>query len=1134
MIKLNGGKSINNKSIFVITSVVLLLLLFVGAVSAQSDNATDSYDTSDVMTSDSNAQSTDSADSVVEKAKSNDIKKDTGKVTPEVIVKNKTAKTNTSVTLEAQLPEDASGQVLFKINGLTIGDAFRTNGGLVKYDYNIPIYSSKDYTINFVYGGNSKYEATRSEGILTLTKLNTHATIKLNRTSLAQGESVLFSVNIKNELKNGIQDAFVIKINGQSIGSNKTGSDGNGYLYYTIPSTYKINNYTVQLVYGDTNTALGKRVNTTLRVNNPTRITLNGIAKTQTSGVLKLKSKVVDKLRNNVTSGEVVYKINGITMGSSNVTNGISEFEYQLPLYSPRNYTITALYGGNRYYKPSNTNKTLNLIKMDSRLSAKNNTIVISADNKLNISLNDKFNKSIDNVNVSLVVNGEEVAKYPVINGVAIVNNTLRDVNSTQKVNALVVFEANRFYEKSTLTLKVVNPTKITVNAQDTKTTKLLYINATVLDSLNSNVTNGKVYFYLDNKLIGNTTVNNGAASTTYRLGLISGKSHNVTAKYIGDTYYQSSNSTKSVNILKLNTRITPVNVNITAGSYNKTAVKVLDELNNPVLTGILSLSVNNKHIGNFSVRNGTSNVTFISSNNDSNCVQNYSLQYVENNYYNASTATGILNIAPLATVYVSPNGNDNSLGTSKNPYRTISYATRHVKEAGIVYVNPGQYTESNININKSINIFGVNSSNVIITPSQSGFVFNNSNSTANMTIVNMTITNARINTVNTSAIVSRGPLVVLNCNFENNQANVNSSSSSIYATGYLAVSSSTFNKNTAKSNGGAITALGHRVIIINSKFTNNTVNANDVGGGAIYLNSANTTIESTIFTNNNVHGINVTGGAIKKVSGNLTLNRVNLAYNTLTGSGYNVGGALINLNGYLYIVNSTVNANNVSSSDNCGAGALYSQNSATTIASSTITNNYAVGKNVFGGALQNFNSYLSVSNTNFTYNTALATKGQAVGGAINQNNGSIKIINSRFHKNSVKANESYAAAIYFVGSNITVNQTQFNQNVANGTAIGGAGALFVNANSSITGCNFTSNQALGKSNGGGAIINAANMTANENNFISNVATASASAISNTGKNVNINNNYWGSSSPTWTKLIKGVTKPSKYYTKAL
>ena len=176
----------------------MLLVFLVGCVSAQSDNATCSDDMDDVITTDSNTLSTHTIDSVNDEVKSKNIKGDTDKITPEVIVKNKTAKTNTSVTLEAQLPDDASGQVLFKINGLTIGDAFRTNGGLVKYDYKIPIYSSKNYTIGFVYGGNSKYEPVRSEGILTLTKLNTHATIKLNRTALAQGESVLFTANIKN------------------------------------------------------------------------------------------------------------------------------------------------------------------------------------------------------------------------------------------------------------------------------------------------------------------------------------------------------------------------------------------------------------------------------------------------------------------------------------------------------------------------------------------------------------------------------------------------------------------------------------------------------------------------------------------------------------------------------------------------------------------------------------------------------------------------------------------------------------------------------------------------------------------------------------------------------------------------
>ena len=896
-----------------------------------------------------------------------------------------------------------------------------------------------------------------------------------------------------------------------------------------------MNNYTVQLVYGDTNTAIGKRINTTLKVSNPTRITLNTIAKTQTSGILTLKSKIHDKLKNNVTSGEVVYKINGITMGSSNVTNGISEFEYQLPLYSPRNYTITALYGGNRYYKSSTTNKTLTLIKADTRLSSSNKTMAISADNRLNISVKDKFNKSVDNANLSLIVNGKEIAKYPVVNGVAVVNNRLADVDSTQKVNASVVFEANRFYEKSTLNLKVVNPTKITINTADTKTTKILYVNATVLDSLNNKVSGGTVKFYLDNRLIGNQSLNNSRASIEYKLPLITATKHNITVKYMGDSYYLSSNATKSVNIQRLNTKITPVDVNITVGSYKRATIRILDESNNLVKTGILRLYVNNQDIGNFTVYNGTSNVTFKSPNNDSNCAFNYSLQFIENSYYNPSTATGKLGIAPLNYVYVSPRGSDNNLGDSKNPYKTISHAARHIKAGGIIYLNPGQYSESNIIINQTTNIVGVNSSsNVIISPTQNGFVFKNNNSAANLTIVNMTIRNAKINAVNSSAVISRGPLTVAGCIFENNQASVNTSSSSIYATGYLAVSACTFNKNTAKSNGGAITALGHRVIIVDSKFTNNTVNANNVGGAALYLNSANTTIESTIFTNNQVNGVNVTGGAIKKVSGNLTLNHVNLAYNKLTGSGYNTGGALINLNGNLYIVNSTISSNNVSSSDNCGAAALYTQNSATAIYSSTITYNNAVGKSVYGGALQNINSALSINDSNFTYNTASASKGQVVGGAVYQNNGTVTITNSRFHKNDIKGNESYAAALYLTGTKVTINRTQFNQNIANGTSVGGAGALFVNANSSITGCNFTSNQALGKSNGGGAIINAGNLTANENNFISNIASASASAVSNTGKNVDINNNYWGSSSPTWSKLLAGVTKPSKYYTKAL
>ena len=1303
----------------------MLLVFFTTAVSAQTDNST-STDMNEVINNDYTEVSTNTTSNVMNDTKSTNInsnQNNSSKISPDITVPNKTAKTNTSVVLEAQVPDDAKGQALFKINGLTIGEAFRINGGLVKYDYKIPIYSSKNYTITFVYGGNNKYESKRTESILTLTKLNTTATIKSNRTTLAQGESVRFDVDIKNELNNGIVDAFAIKVNGQSIGVNKTGIDGKGYLYYTIPSTYKINNYTVELVYGDTNTAIGKRINSTLRINNPTRIKLDNISKTKTHGLLKLKSIVLDKLSNNVTSGEVVYKINGITMGSVNVTNGVAIFEYQLPLYAPRNYTITALFGGNRYYKPSSTNGTLTLLKtntnlstqdtlnvgrsnninitavdgsnnpidnfnlrllinkkevgsyhiengtviidyelnnLDStkpinatvifdankfyekstleinvtnpttitlsdipsnkttgtiylnatvtdglnnnvnggkvefklddrslfnitvkdgqvkssyrlssieakkhnitavyhgndyyqdsstskeftaelsniKLSTRNKTMIVNKANEMNITVKDEFNKNVPNGTIRLLINNNEVAKYDVVNSKAVINYTLNNINPTKQTTAILVYDANNFYNESTMNITIINPTKINISTADTKTTKLLYINATVIDSFNRNVSSGEVEFYLDGKPVLNATVNNGLVKTSYRLPLITGQVHNLTAKYLGYNNYQTSNTTESVNILKLNTKITPIDVNLKVGSFNKTDVKVLDELNNPVQKGILRLYVNNQEIGNFSVKNGTSKVIFQSPNNNSNCVMNYKLEYIDNHYYINSTATAKINVLPLNVVYVSKNGNDDNLGDVKHPYKTIKHATSHVNADGIVYINPGEYDESNIILNQSTNIYGINSSsNVIINPSQNGYIFNNINTTSNLTLVNITIRNAKINAVNSSAVISKGPLTVFACNFENNQATAADSSSSIYASNYLAISSSNFNKNSAKSNGGAIKALGHRVIILNSKFTNNSINANNAGGAAIYINTANTTIDTSVFSNNQVNGINVTGGAIKKVSGNLTVMRTNMAYNKLTGSGYNIGGAIINLNGYLCLINSTINSNNVSSTNNCGAAGIYSQNSVTAIYNSTITSNNALGKNVFGGAIQNFNTFLILSSTNFTYNTATATNGQVVGAAINQNNGSVSIENSRFHRNTARASDAYAGALYFVGNNITINQTQFNQNIANGTNLGAAGAVFVNANSSIYKCNFTSNQALGKSNGGGAIISALNLTANNNNFISNVASATGSAISNSGKNININNNYWGSSSPSWTKLLHGVTQPSKYSTTAL
>ena len=97
-------------------------------------------------------------------------------------------------------------------------------------------------------------------------------------------------------------------------------------------------------------------------------------------------------------------------------------------------------------------------------------------------------------------------------------------------------------------------------------------------------------------------------------------------------------------------------------------------------------------------------------------------------------------------------------------------------------------------------------------------------------------------------------------------------------------------------------------------------------------------------------------------------------------------------------------------------------------------------------------------------------------------------------------------------------------------TSIGGA--IYTSSNATITNCDFTSNKVTGKYIGGGAIANMNKITISRTNFISNNATGVGNSITAiSGSRNSIQNNYWGSKKPTWSKELRGVTKPSKFAT---
>ena len=171
---------------------------------------------------------------------------------------------------------------------------------------------------------------------------------------------------------------------------------------------------------------------------------------------------------------------------------------------------------------------------------------------------------------------------------------------------------------------------------------------------------------------------------------------------------------------------------------------------------------------------------------------------------------------------------------------------------------------------------------------------------------------------------------------------------------------------------GGAIlNDVGSNLTIIDSNFTDNSIN-NTSGclGGAI-TNSGNLNIITSTFTNNTATGtVCGGGGAIYNMIGNLTVLKCSFTNNkatTGTTGNDSGGGAVYNAQGIVTINSSTFNsntANGTNGHDNGGGAITNYMSGSLNVTNSTFINNKAVGANFYGGAI--YNSYGAISEIHF------------------------------------------------------------------------------------------------------------------------------------------------------------------------
>ena len=277
--------------------------------------------------------------------------------------------------------------------------------------------------------------------------INLTATITAADNKAVNGGKVVFKVNgntVKDEYNQPIY-AYV---------SNNTAS-----ILYTVPATWAKENSKIEAVYSGDRTHQSSRANQTGILNitkgNAT-ITLDETEITTKSGqTIKIVAKVSDSFNNTINGGKLLYKLNGITIGTSEVTDGISILTYTIPNnYSAKTYTLTVDYIA-KYYDRTSTNATVTLEKKQTIITIDE---VTTADKQttLKATITDETGEQlVRNTAVTIKVEGKTAATTTSENGqVDITFDTNYKVGSYE---LLVISGENGIYKtsKTTTVLKI-------------------------------------------------------------------------------------------------------------------------------------------------------------------------------------------------------------------------------------------------------------------------------------------------------------------------------------------------------------------------------------------------------------------------------------------------------------------------------------------------------------------------------------------------------------------------------------------------------------------------------------------------------------------------------------------------------
>ncbi len=652
----------------------------------------DSQQSTPQSTSTTSTQSTSTTESTTQNSIEKATTSSDNKINNEVSSISSTS--GSSITTIQQVTtngDKATGDsITYEINNLNIGTTAVTND--IK---SISLESSPIETIE-VSEVTEDYESSII-GSMPIDNVQT-TNIKLTDMTVEPGDTVTFKALLTTDNGSNIDNGKVaFKVNGKTVGTTSV-SDGEAVFIYTIPYDWINPTYTLTAVYGASSEYESASAEGVISLYSYTKTNAKVTNITATPGnKITLTASFTTDNDQNVKHGLAAFKINNITVGYANVSDGLAQLVYQIPsTWADSTYSISVVYGETGIYKGTSGTGTLTLsqnsLKTASPSSTKVTVTSLTANSGSTVTIKATVQTtggaSVTSGKVAFKINGNTIGHSTVSNGATSLSYKIPLTWTDPSYTITVVYGGTSSYAESTgtgkLSLNAVSSTTTVTDVTTNAGTKIT-LQANIKLSNNATLNGGTVTFKINGNTVGTVNVSNNVAKLSYTVPLTyTNPTYTITAVYGGSGIVKSSTKNGQLSLNPVSSTTTVKSITTNAGKTITLQANIKASNNATVNGGKVSFKINGKTVGTVKVSGGVAKLSYTVPSNYKDPTYTITAVYGGSGIVKSSTKTGTLTLNNVVT-------------TSIKVTEISDYAGNTVTLKATLYAKNGSYVKEGI-----------------------------------------------------------------------------------------------------------------------------------------------------------------------------------------------------------------------------------------------------------------------------------------------------------------------------------------------------------------------------------------------------------------------------------------------------